>query len=167
MTSPYSAVADASSGNAHLVRSGSVLNLLVGNTIVMEDDPPHWSAMQEIVPLLPPGRLLVAGLGLGLICWPLLERPDIPAIDIVEIEQDVIDLVTPLLPPDPRRTVIHDNYYRLIRHPAHTYSAIYWDMANGSPWEAAEDHFVARVATGLAMPDVPLYRFGTLKPVRL
>lgn len=51
------------------------------------------------------GRVLVNGLGLGMVVGHLLECPEIEHIDVVEIDEDVIRLVAPSF--DPSRVTVH------------------------------------------------------------
>lgn len=63
----------------------------------MVDDPPHWWAMEDHARFYH-GHVLVAGLGLGLICHTLAANPKVTRITVVEREKDVIELVAPCLP---------------------------------------------------------------------
>jgi hypothetical protein len=134
----------------------------------MVDDPLHWQGMRELVMQLPPGRLLVAGLGLGLFAHHLLDRPDITDVDVIEIDPDVIALVTPTLPADPRRTVIEGDYYDHIHKIKDTDAvpdSILWDLAVGNQEQTGPDFFRARLLTAVYMTGVPLFQFGLrLKP---
>lgn len=48
------------------------------------------------------GRVLIGGLGMGLVVKALLMSPKVTHIDIIEIDQDIIDLVGPHYNKDPR-----------------------------------------------------------------
>jgi hypothetical protein len=83
-------------------RRWPVKELAVAGQTWMIDDPPHWHAMLDHARHLH-GRVLCAGLGLGLIVHALATHAQGPgakvtAVAVVEREQDVIDLVGPLLP---------------------------------------------------------------------
>lgn len=136
----------------------------------MVDDPLHWYAMRERVDQLQPGRILVAGLGLGIMLRHLLaRRNDVTAITVVELDPDVIALIQPTLPADPRVTVVQDDYYRFISNlPAGDRpNAVLWDLAVGSGPAVSNDLLRAEVYTGLWLPGVPLHRFGLRGPDRL
>lgn len=65
----------------------------------MVDDPLHWYAMRARVLQLPPGRILIAGLGLGLMLHHMVEREaDFTSVTVVEIDRDVVRLIEPTLP---------------------------------------------------------------------
>ena len=95
----------------------TVLQLLQNKrwTDWMVDDPLHWYGMQEFAERARPGKVLVAGLGLGLIVHALVKRKDISEIKVVEINKNVIELISPLLPKDNRIEIHHDDYYKFIR----------------------------------------------------
>jgi hypothetical protein len=82
--------------------------LRINNSVVMPDDPLHWIGMQRLAEASV-GRVLVIGLGLGLVVHHLVKNLKVTQIDVVEINPDVIELVEPLLPQDPRITVILGN----------------------------------------------------------
>lgn len=63
----------------------------------MVDDPPHLWSMYDYGKNSR-GRVLIAGLGLGLIIWGLENNVDVNSITVVEMNKDVIDLITPMLP---------------------------------------------------------------------
>lgn len=75
----------------------------------MVDDPPHWWAMEQHAAHYT-GHVLCAGLGLGLMVHALTDRASVHSITVVEREQDVIDLVQPLVPHD-KLTVIHGDFF--------------------------------------------------------
>ena len=145
----------------------------------MVDDPLHWIGMRERVMDLPAGRLLVAGLGLGLFAHHLMERPDITQIDVVEIDADVIALIEPTLPDDPRRELVHDDFYRYIAEPiiglgidpvdpawraeqeAHPrYDAVLWDLAVGGVDETRGDFLTSLAEVLTWLPGATLSQFG-------
>lgn len=132
----------------------------------MLDDPLHWHGMLEAVMALPPGRLLVAGLGLGLFAHHVASsRPDITSVEVVEIDRDVVTLVSPTLPDDPRVSVVRADFYDHLRTvasrlPEEQPAGVLWDLAVGGP----EDTFVpmirAKIEVGSWLPDAKLVRFG-------
>ena len=74
-----------------------------GNTI-MSDTP------NELIDLLPffqkaKGRVLIAGLGLGVALRGALLKTEVNAVNVVELSSEVMDLVTPHFVHDPRVTI--------------------------------------------------------------
>jgi hypothetical protein len=56
-------------------------------------------------------RVLITGLGLGLVLQAALDQPHIEHIDVIDINQRVINLVGAHYAPDPRVTLIHADAY--------------------------------------------------------
>lgn len=84
---------------------------------VMVDDPMHWLGMKELAELAKPGRVLVAGLGMGLILHHLVKRKDISEIVVVEIDSDVISLIGKYyIPKDERIKIVNDDFFSFIRY---------------------------------------------------
>lgn len=83
----------------------SVTVLKIDNNVVMPDDPLHWIGMKRLAEASN-GRVLVIGLGLGLVVHHLVNNERVTKIDVVEINADVIKLISPLLPDDERINVI-------------------------------------------------------------
>lgn len=126
----------------------------------MIDDPLHWYGMKEKVEALPPGRILVAGLGLGLMVHHLVERADVTAVTVVELSPDVIALVQPTLPADPRITIVNDNYYAFIGETQEHWDGILWDLAVGGPEETRFDFIRAAATAEHYLPGAELHCFG-------
>jgi hypothetical protein len=85
-----------------------VTELRIDGKVVMIDDPMHFIGMMRLAEACR-GKVLVAGLGLGLILHHLVRNPHVTSIDVVEINPDVIALVKPMLPSDDRVTIHHDD----------------------------------------------------------
>ena len=57
------------------------------------------------------GRVLINGLGLGMVLEGVLSKPDVTYVRVIEIDQDVIDLVGPHFANDPRVEIIRADAY--------------------------------------------------------
>lgn len=68
--------------------------LLRGNTLVMSDDPREVAAHAAMY-YRARGRVLVNGLGLGMIVKACLSKPDVRHVDVIEHSEEVIKLVGP------------------------------------------------------------------------
>lgn len=53
------------------------------------------------------GKVLINGLGMGMLLEAILHKPDVTHVRVIEIDQDVIDLVGPHFASDPRVEIIH------------------------------------------------------------
>ena len=74
-----------------------VTNLKIKNKVVMVDDPLHQWGMEDLAKKAH-GKVLVGGLGLGLVAHELAKNRKVSEIVVVEKNPDVLDLVTPLVP---------------------------------------------------------------------
>ena len=63
----------------------------------MVDDPLHQTGMSCLA-AKSKGRVLVGGLGLGLVVHELVKNPKVERIDVVELNDDVIKLIGPQVP---------------------------------------------------------------------
>lgn len=95
----------------------------------MVDDPPHWWSMQDYA-RNSSGRVLVAGLGLGLVTGELLKNVDVNSVTVVEINKDVIGLISPLLPEaiDVRFDVVNKDFCRFINETDEQFDRIIIDL---------------------------------------
>jgi len=86
----------------------TITELRINGKVVMLDDPMQWIAMKRLAEACK-GRVLIGGLGLGLILHHLVGNKRVKSIDVVEINKDVIDLIKPFLPDDDRVKIHHDD----------------------------------------------------------
>lgn len=98
-------------------------------TTWMVDDPPHWWSMQDYA-RNSIGRVLVAGLGLGLVAHELLNNVDIDSITIIENNKDVIDLISPLLPKaeNVEFRIINKDFYDFVHESEENFDRIIVDL---------------------------------------
>ena len=66
----------------------------------------HWEFFS-----IAEGDILINGLGLGVCIIPLLKRPTVKSITVIEISEDVIKLVGPTFEKYPHVTIIHADAY--------------------------------------------------------
>ena len=95
----------------------------------MVDDVPHWWSMQDYA-RNSIGRVLVAGLGLGLVVHELLNNVDIDSVTVVEKNKDVIDLISPLLPKvkGVKFQIINADFYDFIHESKEDFDRIIVDL---------------------------------------
>jgi len=122
-------------------KSIPVTSLIVGKETWMVDDPMHWYGMQDLAKAAS-GRVLVAGLGLGLVIHGLEENEAVTAVDVVEIDEDVTNLISPLI--KMRKTnIINDDFWLYLYKTEETYDTCILDI-----WVYGEDD---RVRVGYSM----------------
>jgi hypothetical protein len=83
-------------GRGEYCPEGSYAQLFVRNYLVMSDTlmerNTNWQIVREAT-----GHTFIAGLGLGMILVPILRKPEVTKVTVIEKSQDVIDLVLPQL----------------------------------------------------------------------
>lgn len=91
----------------------------------MVDDPPHWGVMQYYASQMQ-GRVLTAGLGLGLIHHCLAKNPAVQKIVAVERSPEVIELVRPYIPESIE--VVQGDFYDFIEGDAGPWDWVFLDL---------------------------------------
>jgi len=86
----YGARAPQPGTYTRLMRSG---RLWMSDTYAERSD--HWEAVTKMLHLDEPGRVLIGGLGIGMVVQAALRCPNVTHVDVVEIDEDVIALVGP------------------------------------------------------------------------
>lgn len=76
------------------VPPGTYTRLMRGRTIVMSDTPDEMRDHYRIVKQSH-GQVIIAGLGVGMVLYNMLEKPEVEHVDVIEISEDVISLVAP------------------------------------------------------------------------
>lgn len=79
------------------VHDGKYVRLVVDGELMMSDTAMERYSNKEFIKRAT-GKVLIAGLGIGLIIRNIIDKPDVESILIVENNQAVIDLVLPRLP---------------------------------------------------------------------
>lgn len=91
------------------VPEGTYTRLTHNREVVMSDTPSeiqdHMQVIRHIELL--GGYILVNGLGLGVVLKAALASPKVKHVEVVEISEDVIRLVSPTYQADPRLTIHH------------------------------------------------------------
>lgn len=72
------------------------------------------------------GKVLIAGLGLGLVIYNIIDKDEVKEITVIENNQDVIDLVSDKFQ-NPKLTIICDDIYEW-NHNKVKYDTIYFDI---------------------------------------
>jgi spermidine synthase len=96
-------------------------------------DTPMERRTNEAFVLSAHGDVLIGGLGIGMLIPPLLERPDVTSITIIEIEEEVIGLVDARnrfdrLPFPDRLNIVHANMLEWVPPKGVTFHACWFDI---------------------------------------
>ncbi|MDW8022223.1 MAG: hypothetical protein RMJ15_00545 [Nitrososphaerota archaeon] len=108
----------------------------------MVDSPYEWFAMGEYAMRAMPPNILVAGLGLGLILHHLTLRRDIEKIVVVEVNKEIIEMVSPYIPMDKRIEIVHGDFFEVVPKLASegkTFNTTIVDIWAGDPQNYIED----------------------------
>jgi len=83
-------------------------------TLVMSDTPDELEDCREIIEVAS-GRVLVCGLGLGVVVKGLVDKDSVTRVDVVEIDRDLIDAMYQAAPwiGNPKVTVWHGDAYEI------------------------------------------------------
>lgn len=74
------------------------------------------------------GRVLINGLGLGMVLECVLAKPSVTYVRVIEIDQDVIDLVGPHFSKDPRVEIINADAYEYTPAKGETFDYVWHDI---------------------------------------
>lgn len=104
-----------------------------GHEIMMSDTPAEIQDHLEVIQKIRDagGRVLIAGLGLGMVLKAALTVPDVEHVDVVEIDPDIIHLVGPYYTHDPRVTIHHGDIFQ-IQFPVDAH----WEVAWFDIWDS-------------------------------
>lgn len=97
----------------HHAKKIPVTCLRIGKETVMVDDPLHWIGMQDLAKAMT-GKVLIAGLGLGLVLHALRDNKEVTEIHVIERNKDVIGLMKHNMPQDDRIKIISDDFWNYI-----------------------------------------------------
>jgi hypothetical protein len=92
----------------------------------MLDDPLHWVGMQRLAEHAS-GKVLVGGLGLGMLVHALSKNDKVTSIDVIEREADVISLVEPLVPKTKPLRIFNKDFYAVLKD-AEVYDTVILDF---------------------------------------
>lgn len=89
------------------VNPGTYKVLSRNGTIVMSNTPMECRTNFEFVRAAT-GRVLINGLGLGMVLTAILKKPEVTFVRVVEVSSDLISLIAPHFT-DPRVEIVHAN----------------------------------------------------------
>jgi hypothetical protein len=108
-----------------LMAPGRFAKLVIGNTVMMSDTIMERRTNTMAV-LRSHGHVLIAGLGMGMLLWPILARKSVLSLTVVEKDPEVFDLILPYVPDDLRLSVEEGDIFTY--KPTRKYNTIYFDI---------------------------------------
>lgn len=104
---------------------GKYVKLYVGNDLMMSDTPMERMSNRHFINNAN-GRVLIAGLGVGLIIQNIIDKEEVKEVIVIEKYQDVIDLVHPKIE-HPKLKIIHCDIFDF-RVKNELFDVIYFDI---------------------------------------
>jgi hypothetical protein len=83
-------------------------------SVWMSDTPQEYFTHWSLVARTKGPKVLIAGLGLGLLVHLLALRKDIERMVVIDLSPEIIQMVSPYLPENPEISVINGNFYEII-----------------------------------------------------
>lgn len=112
------------------VPAGDYCRLYVGHTLMMSDTQMEQRSNRMVVRKAQ-GNVLIAGLGVGLILVPILAKPEVKKVTVVEKYQDVIDLVGPAMskvPGGKKLEIVQADIFEWAPPKGQTWDCLYFDI---------------------------------------
>jgi len=113
-------------GGMFRMYDGKYARLHINGQLMMSDTAMERKSNKEFIDKAK-GRVLIAGLGLGLIIHNIIENPEVTEIVVVEKYQDVIDLVEPKFT-HPKLKVICADIFEYKPNKGEKFDTIYFDI---------------------------------------
>lgn len=109
------------------VLAGDYVGLYVGHTLMMSDTQHEQRTSRAFVEAAT-GDVLIAGLGLGMVVVPLLKKPQVKSIVVVEKEPEVVALVGPYVATDHRVLLCVGDIHKWSPPRGTKYDTIFFDI---------------------------------------
>lgn len=117
----------SSSSRGRYTPAGTYKALKCNNKTIMSNTPDEIRDFRYFIHKAT-GKVLVNGLGLGVILKALVDKPDIEHVTVIEISQDVINLVGPTFKDNPKVTIIHADAFTYKPPKGVRYNAVWNDI---------------------------------------
>jgi spermidine synthase len=109
------------------VPPGDYTRLMRDDTVVMSDTPMELSTNSQIIRAAQ-GRVLLNGLGIGMVLQRILAKSEVEHVTVVEISEDVIKLVGPSFATDPRVTIVRADALEYAPPVGERFDAVWHDI---------------------------------------
>ena len=112
------------------LKPGTYMRLMHNREIIMSNTPMEIRTTKEIIDKAN-GKVLLAGLGIGLIILPIQEKNNVKSVIIIEKHKEVIDLVADQLPLNKKIRIIHADIFEWLPEEREKFDTIYFDIWSG------------------------------------
>jgi spermidine synthase len=109
------------------VDAGNYTRLVIDGQIMMTDTGMECYSNREFVKEAR-GKVLVAGLGIGLILYNILDKAEVTEIVVIEKYSDLIDIVAPEIKNHPKIKIIHADIDEWNPEKKEMFDTIYFDI---------------------------------------
>lgn len=109
------------------ISPGTYTRLVIDGSTMMSDTDMELLSCSPIM-CHATGDVLIGGLGLGLILHPILAKPEVKSVTVLELDPEVIALVTPWLPKDERLRIVQADVFTWKPPRGTRYDAIWLDI---------------------------------------
>ena len=106
---------------------GTYTRLLQGNNTVMSDTPMEIRTNDDFV-FAAKGKVLIGGLGLGVVLLKIQDKVEVESIVVVEKYKDVIQLVGAKLPLNSKVTIVEGDIFEWLPEKGVIFDTIYFDI---------------------------------------
>ena len=126
------------------IPNGTYISLKHRGEVVMSNTPMEQRTNLEFVSKAH-GKVLIGGLGIGMIIIAIQDKPEVKQITVVEKYPEVIELVKDQLPLNSKVNIVNDDVFEY--KPLFKYNAIYmdiWNYINKDVYECEMKPLIAR-----------------------
>jgi len=107
-----------------MIEAGNYKMLKNGREIVMSNSQMEINSNRDFINRAK-GNVLINGLGIGMVLTAILDKPEVKAVTVVELSEDVIKLVAPTYQHHPKLTIVHESAFRF-EPPARAHYDVVW-----------------------------------------
>jgi predicted methyltransferase len=106
---------------------GTYTTLIVDEEIMMSDTPMEIRTSREFIDVAK-GRVLVGGLGLGVVLLEIQRKKEVESVTVVEKNQDVLDLIVKHLPLNKKITIVKGDIFTWLPDKDAKFDTIFFDI---------------------------------------
>lgn len=110
-----------------IVPAGTYKILYRNHNVIMSNTPDEISDFMHFI-YRAKGKVLINGLGLGVVVQALIDKPEVQEIIVIEKSEDVIKLVAPTYSSNPKVTIIHADAFEYQPPKGVMYDAVWHDI---------------------------------------
>lgn len=114
-------------GRDAYIPPGEYKRLMRKDTVVMSNTPMEVRTNSNFIQNAK-GKVLINGLGLGMVLTAILNKPEVESVTVIEAAEEVINLVAPVYTCSPRINIIHANAFDYKPLKGQRFNAVWHDI---------------------------------------